>query len=103
MKATDKAEVRAIVQEEIAAAIMRMLPSKLGEASQEAAAAEPPPREEEEEESEETTIDDVRAALRQKATSEGKDAAVAILHEFKAKSVSDLKPSQYKDVIEKAS
>ncbi len=45
------------------------------------------------------TADDVRAALRAKSQRDGKEAAVAVLAGLKAKSVSDLKPSQYAGAI----
>lgn len=49
---------------------------------------------------EDLTADDVRAALRTKATTDGKETAKAVLKKFKAASVSDLKQSQYADVID---
>ncbi len=50
----------------------------------------------------EPTTDDVRAALRAKATRDGKDAAVMVLEAAGVSNVSELKPSQYADVIKYA-
>lgn len=47
----------------------------------------------------EPTIDDVRAALKAKAEATSRDDAMRVLKKMKVKSVNDLKPSQYKEVI----